>query len=140
MLRFKSCLVFTNLSAALLLGGCAATPTPQAHLQDKPATEYASTPVQTVSPVAPAPAVATTTATAKADCGQIKAEMLGLEQARKAALEKEQNAWKAIVPFVVAARYASGKSEAEKTGRRLEELRAESNRQGCARDGIRHGA
>lgn len=81
------------------------------------------------SPTRPSPATTTTAP----DCRQLRAEIARTEEARRAALEKEQGAWKAVIPFVVAARYASGKSDAEQADQRLATLNAEFSRQGCHR-------
>lgn len=70
-------------------------------------------------------------AAAAPGCRQLAAEITRTQETRRAALEKEQNAWKAVIPFAVAARYASGRSAAGKADKRLQELRAEYSRQGC---------
>lgn len=67
------------------------------------------------------------------DCSQIEAQIGAAEQARQAALEKEQDAWKVVIPFAVAARYASSKAAVSEADERLAQLRAESTRRGCAR-------
>lgn len=70
-------------------------------------------------------------ATSGLDCAQLGAQVAQAEAARHAALEREQNAWKVIVPFAVAARYATSKSAVADADERLAQLRAESTRQGC---------
>lgn len=75
------------------------------------------------------------TSVAATDCRQLAAEIARTEEARRAALEKEQGAWKAVIPFAVAARYASGKSDGENAEQRLAALNAEFSRQGCHRHG-----
>lgn len=45
------------------------------------------------------------------DCSQLPAEIAQSDEARRAALEKQQGAWKAVIPVAVAARYAMAKSE-----------------------------
>jgi len=72
-----------------------------------------------------------TPTTIPADCGQLDAQIAGTEDARRSALDKQHDAWKAVVPFAVAARHASGKSAAAAADERLVELRAASARQGC---------
>jgi hypothetical protein len=70
-------------------------------------------------------------ATAVSDCNLLFAEIGEAEQAQRAAREKQETAWKAVVPFAIAGRYASGKSEASDAEERLAELRAAWSRQGC---------
>jgi len=107
-MKRKNALFPALLTIAMLAGGCASSP------PERPA----------------APALAVT------DCDRLAAEIARAEQNRQAGLEKEKNAWKVIVPFAVAARYVSGKSLAEQSGRQVESLRAEYDRKGC----VGHGA
>lgn len=67
------------------------------------------------------------------DCRQLGAEIERTEQARHAALEKKQDAWKVVVPFAVAGRYAQAASAADQADKRLAELNAEHAQRGCAR-------
>ncbi|WP_280155504.1 hypothetical protein [Piscinibacter sp. XHJ-5] len=92
------------LIVATLAAGCASGPGPAGR------------------PPAPAPA----------DCSAVATEIARVEEARRAAAEKHEGAWKAVIPFAVAARYASGKAAAGEADRQLSELHAESHRQGCA--------
>jgi hypothetical protein len=67
------------------------------------------------APVAPvAPAV---------DCEQLQAEIARVEQARRKAADDSENAWKAVVPFVVLARKASAKGAVDDADKRLAELK-----------------
>jgi hypothetical protein len=66
-----------------------------------------------------------------ADCRQLGADIAGTESARHEAAEKQQNAWKAVVPFVVAARFAEGKSAVAEADQRLAELQGRFEQQGC---------
>jgi hypothetical protein len=84
----------------------------------------ASTPTESTAP----------TQSAVRDCHQLSAEIAVAEAEKHAALEKEKGAWKAVVPFVVVARYADGKLAANKSDKQLDKLRAEFTRQGCAHD------
>jgi hypothetical protein len=68
------------------------------------------------------------------DCGQLSTEIASAEADMHAALEKEKGAWKAIVPFVVVARYADGKLAANRSDQQLDVLRAEFARRGCTHD------
>jgi ABC-type transporter MlaC component len=73
---------------------------------------------------------------ATADCSQLNAEISKTIVEKRTAREKEQGAWKAVVPFAVMARYVSGKSAAESADKQLDKLYAEFNRQGCTRHGL----
>ena len=99
-------LVLPILLSVAVVGGCASQPS--------------QTPAAAVSAQAPA------------DCSQLQAEISATEKARRVAQEKQQTAWKAIVPFVVAAHHARAKSEVAETDKRLAELKAEATRGGCA--------
>lgn len=76
------------------------------------------------------------TAPTTADCRQLITQIAQTEGEKRAARVKEKEAWKAIVPFAVMARYTNGKSAAEKADQKLEALRAESQLRGCTPDGI----
>lgn len=69
------------------------------------------------------------------DCDQLGAEIAASEEARRAGLEQQKGAWKVVIPFAVAARYASGKAAATQADQRLDDLNAEFARQGCTRRG-----
>jgi hypothetical protein len=79
---------------------------------------------------APAEAPAST-ALAVNDCDRLAAEMSRAGEARQAGLEQERNAWKVVLPFAVATRYVSGKSQVAKADRQSERLHAEYERKGC---------
>jgi len=79
-----------------------------------------------------ASAPATRAAPKAADCRQLSAEIASAEEARRAAMEKQQSAWKAVIPFAVAARYASAKSSSGRADQRRAELQTQFKRQGCA--------
>lgn len=65
------------------------------------------------------------------DCGAI-AQAVEQEQARRDSAELQlQDAWKAVVPFVVAARYASARSAGDEAEARLQSLQERSRTQGC---------
>lgn len=66
-----------------------------------------------------------------ADCRQLGAEIASTEAARRAAQEKEKEAWKAVLPFAVVARHAKGKAEGAQAEQRLAGLRSQYGRQGC---------
>ena len=70
------------------------------------------------------------------DCSQLGAEMSRLEAEKRSAQAKEKEAWKAVIPFAVVARYASGKSQAERAEKQIEPLQVEFVRQGCNRHAL----
>jgi hypothetical protein len=63
-----------------------------------------------------------------AGCEQVHAEIARAEQARRKASEDADNAWKAVVPFVVLARKAGAKSALEDADKRLAELKPQAQR------------
>jgi hypothetical protein len=83
--------------------------------------------------IAPAPTAAPAVAATAVDCETIATEQAHALEERRAALEKQDGAWRAVVPFAVAARYASGKSALGDAERRLQELNAQADRLGCPR-------
>ncbi|HEY9063534.1 MAG TPA: hypothetical protein VIO33_01030 [Burkholderiaceae bacterium] len=94
---------------ATLLGACASAPPPSgASVTGRPADASA------------------------ASCAQLDAQIVQAAEARRAAEEKGQNAWKAVVPFAVAARYASGRAAAGEAEDAMAGLREQARRQGCA--------
>jgi len=112
----NSRLAYTSLGAAVIIVRCA-TPMPRdSHPTISPVSQHASVP-------------------AASDCRQLGGDIAKTEQARRAALEKQKDAWKVVVPFAVAARYASGKSALAQADKQLAQLRAEFTGQGCDRHG-----
>lgn len=71
-------------------------------------------------------------AAASADCRQLDAEITRTRQARDQARQQGETAWQAVLPFAVAARYASSQSAAGDAGQRLDTLQAEFSRLGCS--------
>lgn len=74
------------------------------------------------------------TAAALASCAELHAQTRHAETELQAAAQQQQEAWKAVLPFAVAARYASGKSATADADRRLAALRAESTQRHCGHD------
>lgn len=103
----KHLILTTALPLAALLGACAGTPT-------TPTTTSAAPQVQ-----------------GPRDCAQIETEIVALRAEQREAETKKGEAWKAIVPFAVAGRYASANSAIRETEQRLTNLRAEARRSGC---------
>ena len=64
------------------------------------------------------------------ECTRLEAVVAPAEQARRAAVEQSDNAWKAVVPFVVLARKASARSALEEADRTLAALKAQAS-QAC---------
>lgn len=65
------------------------------------------------------------------DCAQLEAETAAAQAARREAEERKGEAWKAVVPFAVAGRFASANAAIRATEQRLGALRAEAQRLGC---------
>ena len=65
------------------------------------------------------------------ECSRLRSEMAGLETAKRAAVQKQQDAWKAVVPFAVLAQHSSATSKVADADKRLNELNAELTRRGC---------
>lgn len=77
-------------------------------------------------------AAASPPAAASASCEQLGAQIAQAEAARRAAEEQGRNAWKAVVPFVAAARYANGRAAADEAEDTIAALREQARRRGCA--------
>jgi outer membrane murein-binding lipoprotein Lpp len=74
-----------------------------------------------------APAAASTR-----DCSQLSEAIANAEEARRAAEERKQQAWKVVIPIVVIARYAHAKSSIDQADKDLDQLHAEFEPQRCA--------
>jgi len=66
-----------------------------------------------------------------ASCSNIAAEIDRTQASLSAARQKQEQAWKAVVPFAVAGRYVSGKAAAGQAQERIEVLSSQQARQGC---------
>ncbi|WP_374500081.1 hypothetical protein [Zoogloea sp.] len=84
----------------------------------------------------PRTATSSSTRTAATDCRQLGALIAQAEQARSIALENQKDAWKAVVPFAVAARYAKSKAAAGQADQQLVALKTQYSQQGCERHGV----
>jgi hypothetical protein len=91
---------------ALVASGCASTPR--------------TTPVNT-----------TASTDARSECARLLSEIAQSEQDKKAAAEKKDNAWHAVVPFIVAARYVDAKTSLGEADERIGKLQNEFNERGC---------
>jgi len=99
----KRLILVCALSAAAFAGGCASTPSASIRLS----------------------------AAAIAECDGLDYELVHASEAKRAAQARQQQAWKAVVPFAVAARYSSAKSQVSDADKWLAELQAESVQRGC---------
>ncbi len=68
------------------------------------------------------------TGSAVSDCARLEVELGRVETARRDALEQGENAWKAVVPFVVLARKVSSKAALDEAEKKLTELRLQAQR------------
>lgn len=75
---------------------------------------------------------ATATRTAALDCPAIDGEMTRIAEAQRAAEQQQHDAWKAVVPFAVMARYGKGKAAADESKRQLADLQQQAVSRGCA--------
>jgi hypothetical protein len=66
------------------------------------------------------------------DCNAVETELQRNAEAHRAAEQKQQDAWKAVVPFAVMARYGQGKAALAESEQRQADLQAQAARQGCA--------
>ena len=65
------------------------------------------------------------------DCRVVNEERQAVQQNRQQAAAQQHGAWKAVIPFAVAARYANARSKAASADRRAAELDTEAQRKGC---------
>ena len=72
------------------------------------------------------------TQTAALDCAAIEAQIETAAQQQRAAAQQQREAWKAVVPFAVVARYGQGKAAASVSQQRLDELQRHAALRGCA--------
>jgi hypothetical protein len=72
------------------------------------------------------PAVASST-----QCDRLHAEVAIAEQTKRAAVQKQDTAWKAVIPFAVIAQHSSATAKVADADKRLNDLNAELTRQGC---------
>ena len=66
------------------------------------------------------------------DCAAIEAQIDKAAQQQRAAAQQQHDAWKAVVPFAVMARYGQGKAAASEAQQRLDELQQHAALRGCA--------
>jgi hypothetical protein len=70
--------------------------------------------------------------TAALDCAAIEAQIHTAAQQQRAAAQQQHDAWKAVVPFAVMARYGQGKAAANQSQQRLDSLQQQAALRGCA--------
>jgi hypothetical protein len=69
------------------------------------------------------------------DCAALDAEMARTAEAQTAAKLQQQDAWKAVVPFAVAARYGQGMAAATESQQLMSALQAQATSLGCHGEG-----
>jgi hypothetical protein len=57
--------------------------------------------------------------------------MQAAAESQRGAAQRQQDAWKAVVPFAVVARYGQAKAAAQESALRLAELQQHAARHGC---------
>jgi hypothetical protein len=70
--------------------------------------------------------------TAALDCPALEAQIDAAAQQQRAAAQQQHDAWKAVVPFAVMARYGQGKATASASQQRLDALQQQAALRGCA--------
>lgn len=66
------------------------------------------------------------------ECAAIEAQIATAAQRQRTAAQQQQDAWKAVVPFAVLARYGQGKAAVHESQQRLDALRQDAALRGCA--------
>jgi hypothetical protein len=72
------------------------------------------------------------TSMAAPDCAAIEAQIDAAAQQQRAAAQEQHDAWKAVVPFAVLARYGQGKAAANESQQRLDALQQRAALRSCA--------
>lgn len=65
-------------------------------------------------------------------CVELPREIQAAQTTRAAAEQAKRDSWHAVLPFVVAARYADASAASTEAQRRIELLTAQSSQRGCA--------
>ncbi len=65
-------------------------------------------------------------------CADLTREQLSAQETKSVAEHARGDSWRAILPFVVAARYANASSAEDEARRRLDLLAAQSRQRGCS--------
>jgi hypothetical protein len=68
---------------------------------------------------------------ASLDCASLASEIHAADEARRAAEQRRQDAWKVLVPFAVLARYGQADAAVDESGQRLAQLRRQADERGC---------
>jgi hypothetical protein len=66
------------------------------------------------------------------DCEAIEAQIDAAARQQRAAAQRQHDAWKAVVPFAVVARYGQGRAAASESQQRLDALQQQAALRGCA--------
>jgi hypothetical protein len=85
-----------------------------------------------VAGCAGAPPAPVADAHAVSDCNHLRARIAIAEDEKRAALDKQESAWKVVIPFAVIAQFASGKAATQAADQRLGELDSQSRARGCS--------
>ena len=82
---------------------------------------------------AAAPAREPVSVSTGASCVQLATQRTQAEQAKAAAVDKADTAWKAVLPPAMLMRHASAKNELADAEQRIAQIDAAMNSQGCTR-------
>jgi hypothetical protein len=90
--------------------------------------EEAAAATAPASASAPAPA---SVAASVRDCARITQDLQAAKAARQEARARQADAWKVVVPFAVAGRYAKARAAGSEADARVEALSREAAERGC---------
>ncbi len=93
-------------------------------------TAFASSPAAARADDDAAVAAASAASTPR-DCTRIGAELKAAQAAQQQARARQADAWKVVVPFAVAGRYAQARAAGNEAAARTEALTRESTQRGC---------
>jgi len=125
------------VAIATLMSGCAGAPplapSSPPMLSAVPAATAPAASIGQPGPAAAVPSVAAPAPASIHSCNELRDQIAEAGRAKQAAEQAGSDAWKAVVPVAVLARYAKGKKAAADAAERLADLEAAADRRGCAR-------
>ena len=85
---------------------------------------------------ASAPLAETAAGTAALDCAALDAQIGLARDAQRSAAQKQQDAWKSVLPIAAVARFGQGAVEVTQSQQRLDDLQNRAMQQGCRGPGV----